>query len=188
MYRPPREILEVRVYTREHRIYGLIHQPPLAGITAYLNQDRPFLSITGALLYSPGVHHPPRLEELVGELAFLAVRKHRILYLVGGKPDEAKGPGEYVGRRLLFLFSSMLLLGELLVPKGVRLSDFISQIYQTRPFQLLRRAGVYPLVPGKPVQDLQPLEEFEFLTLNLQQVEGVAEVAEGVEETRLTLF
>jgi len=185
MYRAPREAFEARVYTLHHRFYGLIHLPPGMGTADHLNQERPFLPMTGVLVYAFGLEHPPRLEALRGELPFLALRKEQIVFLVGGKPAEPKAPGTYAARRLLFLLPGYLLLGELLLPRGVRLSDYLSQ---ARRFQTLHRAGVYLLAPGRPVRDLEPLERLDFLTLNLQQVEGVAEVPEGVEETRLTLF
>ncbi len=185
MYRAPREAFEARAYTLHHRFYGLIHLPPAVGVADHLNQDRPFLPMTGVLVYAFGLEHPPRLEALQGELAFLALRKEQIAFLVGGRPAQPKAPGTYEARRLLFLFPGYLLLGEVTLPRGVRLSDPLSQ---TRPFQTLYRAGVYLLAPGRPVRDLEPLERHEFLTVNLRLAEGVAEVSPGVEETHLTLF
>lgn len=185
MYRAPREVHEARVYTEHHRLYGLIHLLPALGVADYLNQDRPFFPMTGVLVYAFGLEHPPRLEDLQGELPLLALRKEKIAFLVGGKPAEPKTPLVHKARRLLFLFPGYLLLGELLLPRGVRLSDYLSQ---ARPFQTLYRAGVYLLRPGRPVRDLEPLERHGFLTLNLHRAEGVAEVPQGVEETHLTLF
>jgi hypothetical protein len=47
-------------------------------------------------------------------------------------------------RRLAFLFGDYLLAGELQVPKGARLSDFLSQ---AKPFQTLLEANLYALTP-----------------------------------------
>ena len=80
---------------------------------------------------------------------------------------------------------SYLLAGELLLPRGVRLSDFLSQ---AKPFQTLREAGLYLLVRDKPLVDLDPLERFPFLTVNLRLAEGVVEAPGKASDPRLTLF
>lgn len=78
-----------------------------------------------------------------------------------------------------------LLAGELLVPKGVRLSDHLSQ---AKPFQTLWEAKLYPLSPDRPIVELEPRERFPFVTLNLRQAEGVAEAPGEPHDPRLTLF
>jgi hypothetical protein len=106
--------------------------------------------------------------------------------VAGGRPSEPRAsPGLLERRRLAFLFGDCLLAGELQVPKGARLSDFLSQ---AKPFQTLLEANLYVLTPEKPIVDLEPLERFPFLTINLRLVEVIAEAPGGAHDPRLTLF
>ncbi|MFY0007063.1 hypothetical protein ABTQ01_20345, partial [Acinetobacter baumannii] len=59
MYKQPREVHEARIYTQAYRVYGLIYLVPGAGTADLLNQEKPYLPVTGALLYTPGYTHPP---------------------------------------------------------------------------------------------------------------------------------
>jgi len=186
VYRSPREAHEARIYTGAYRVYGMIHLVPGAGTADLLNQERPYLPVTGALVYAPGFRHPPEARELKASVGFLALRKERIQWIFGGRPSEPPAnPALLERRRLAFLFGDYLLAGALLLPRGVRLSDFLSQ---AKPFQTLREAGLYPLAPDKPPVDLEPLERFPFLTVNLRLAEGVAEAPGEAQDPRLTLF
>lgn len=72
----------------------------------------------------------------------------------GGRPAEPRtSPALLERRRLAFLFGDYLLAGALLLPRGVRLSDFLSQ---AKPFQTLKEAGLYLLAPDRPLVDLDP--------------------------------
>lgn len=186
MYRQPREALEARIYTRAHRIYGLIHLVPGTGTADLLNAEKPYLPVTGALIYAPGVHHPPKAEELKGSTGFLALRKEWIQWTVGGRPSQPRtSPALLEERRLAFLFGDYLLSGRLQVPKGVRLSDYLSQ---AKPFQTLLEAGLYLLLPDRPIEKLTPLERFPFVTVNLRVAEAIAEAPGEGHDPHLTLF
>lgn len=188
MYRSPREAHEARIYTGAYRVYGTIHLVPGAGTADLLNQERPYLPVTGALVYAPGFRHPPEAEALKASASFLALRKERIQWAAGGRPSEPRtSPALLERRRLAFLFGDYLLAGALLLPRGVRLSDFLSQ---AKPFQTLKEkeAGLYLLAPDKPLVDLEPLERFPFLTVNLRLAEGVVEAPGEAQDPRLTLF
>lgn len=90
--------------------------------------------------------------------------------MAGGRPAEPRtSPALLERRRLAFLFGDYLLAGELLLPRGVRLSDFLSQ---AKPFQTLKEAGLHLLAPDRPLVDPDPLERFPFLTVNLRLAEG----------------
>jgi hypothetical protein len=78
VYKQPREVHEARIYTRAYRVYGLIHLVPGSGTADLLNLEKAYLPVTGALVYTPGFHHPPKAEELKASTGFLAVRKERI--------------------------------------------------------------------------------------------------------------
>ncbi|WP_337844230.1 hypothetical protein [Thermus sp.] len=186
MYRQPREALEARIHTRAYRIYGLIHLVPGTGTADLLNAEKPYLPVTGALIYTPGFRHPPEAEELKGSTGFLALRKERIRWVAGGRPAQPRtSPALLEERRLAFLFGDYLLSGRLQVPKGVRLSDYLSQ---AKPFQTLLEAGLYLLLPDRPILDLTPLEEFPFVTVNLRETEAIAEAPGEGQDPRLTLF
>jgi hypothetical protein len=169
-----------------YRVYGTIYLVPGSGTADLLNQERVYLPVTGALVYSPGFRHPPEAQDLKASTGFLALRKERIQWVVGGKASEPRtSPGLLERRRLAFLFGDYLLAGELLLPRGVRLSDFLSQ---AKPFQTLWEASLYLLAPDKPMVDLEPLESFPFVTLNLRLAEGVVEAPGEARDPRLTLF
>ncbi|TBH21767.1 DUF6812 domain-containing protein [Thermus thermamylovorans] len=186
MYRQPREAHEARIYTGAYRVYGMIYLVPGSGTADLLNQERAYLPVTGALIYAPGHAHPPEARDLRASTGFLALRKERIQWAVGGRPSEPRAsPALLERRRLAFLFGDYLLAGELLVPRGVRLSDFLSQ---AKPFQALLEAGLYLLAPGRPIVELTPQERFPFVTVNLRLAEAVAEAPGEAQDPRLTLF
>lgn len=119
MYRSPREAHEARIYTGAYRVYGMIHLVPGAGTADLLNQERPYLPVTGALVYAPGFRHPPEARELKASVNFLALRKERVQWVAGGRPAEPRtSPALLERRRLAFLFGDYLLAGELLLPRG----------------------------------------------------------------------
>lgn len=94
MYRSPREAHEARIYTGAYRVYGTIHLVPGAGTADLLNQERPYLPVTGALVYAPGFRHPPEARELKASVNFLALRKERVQWVAGGggppSPERAR--------------------------------------------------------------------------------------------------
>ncbi|WP_119316210.1 hypothetical protein [Calidithermus terrae] len=188
MYRQPREAFEARVHTPVHRIYGQIYLIPGSGTADLLNAEgKLYLPVTGAMLYEAGHKHPPEVDELKASSAFVALQKTHLRWLVGGRPATPRtSKGMLEPKRLALLYGSYLLAGSLEIPKGVRLSDYLSS---AKPFQTLHAAGLYLLEPHKPVVELAPYETFEFVTVNLHQAEGVVEAPSGQgQDTRLTLF
>lgn len=103
----------------------------------------------------------------------------------GGQARRAPRQPGPIGEAAPLLFGDYLLAGELLLPRGIRLSDFLSQ---AKPFQTLLEAGLYPLVPDRPIVELEPVERFPFVTVNLRLAEGVAEAPGEGQDPRLTLF
>ncbi|WP_038046952.1 hypothetical protein [Thermus caliditerrae] len=186
MYKQPREAHEARIYTQAYRVYGMVYLVPTTGTADLLNHEKPYLPVTGALIYTPGYAHPPETKELKASTGFLALRKERIQWMVGGRPSEPRtSPSLLERKRLAFLFGDYLLAGELLVPRGVRLSDHLSQ---AKPFQTLLEAKLYTLAPDRPIVELPPQETFSFVTVNLRLAEAVAEAPGEAHDPRLTLF
>ncbi|GAA6755448.1 hypothetical protein Thermus77420_09240 [Thermus thalpophilus] len=133
--------------------------------------------------YTPGYLHPPEAKDLKASTSFLALRKERIQWVVGGKAAEPRtSPALLERRSLAFLFGEYLLAGALWVPRGVRLSDHLSQ---AKPFQTLLEARLYILRPDRPIV---AVERFPFVTLNLRLAEAVAEAPGEAHDPRLTLF
>ena len=65
MYARSTEPPEVRVYTADFRIYGMMHLPKGGGMATFLNKDRrPLVPMTGVLVYAPGHEHPPRVGKM----------------------------------------------------------------------------------------------------------------------------
>ncbi len=185
-----REAFEARIYTRAYRVYGLVYLPPKGGMAELLGEERGFLPVTGALVYAPGFRHPPDPLELRASLGFLALRKDRIQWLAGGRPSEPPLPPAALREQPLALFfGDYLLAGRIRLPKGLRVSDHLAQALKARPFLTLWEARLYPLGQDRPLVDLEPAEAFPFVTVNLRQVEGVAEAPEPRPgDPRLTLL
>ncbi|HHO58289.1 DUF6812 domain-containing protein [Oceanithermus desulfurans] len=188
MYARSTEPFEVRVHTTEFRIYGSMHLPKGGGTATFLNKDkRPLVPLTGVLVYAPGYDHPPRAEEMRAAADFLAVQKREILWVVGGRPDRAELPGVPVKKqRMALLFGCCVLVGVLVTPAGVRLSDFLAS---AKPFQTLFDVRLYALAGDTPARELEVRQVFEFVTVNVQRILGIMEAPRfDDEDTRLTLF
>lgn len=188
MYAQATEPHEVRVHTAEFRIYGMMHLPKGGGTATFLNKDkRPLVPMTGVLVYAPGYDHPPRAEEMRATADFLAVQKREILWVVGGRPDRMELPGVPVKKqRMALLFGCCVLVGVLVTPGGVRLSDFLAS---AKPFQTLFDVKLYALAGDTPARELEVRQAFEFVTVNVQRILGIMEAPRrDDEDTRLTLF
>lgn len=187
MYKQPRESFEARIFTPDYRIYGNIHLLLSAGTADLLNSDnRTHLPVTGALIYTLGLEHPPRPDELKADARFTAVLKSDVCWLVGGRPSAPKGNiAQFVRKRLALFFGSYVLVGELDVHKDSRLSDHLSA---AKLFQTLHASAMYPLPPNQPITGLLPTQQFEFVTVNLSKVESVLEAPPASEDMRLSLL
>lgn len=85
----------------------MIYLVPGTGTADLLNHEKAYLPITGALVYVPGYIHPPEAKDLKASTGFLALRKERIQWVVGGKPAEPRtSPSLLERRRLAFLFGT----------------------------------------------------------------------------------
>ena len=188
MYARSTEPFEVRVHTADFRIYGTVHLPKSGSTATFLNMDRRlFVPMTGVLVYAPGYEHPPRVEEMRAAADFLAVQKQEILWVVGGRSEPAETPGVPVKKqRMALLFGCCVLVGVLVTPAGVRLSDFLAG---ARPFQTLFDVRLYALADDTPARELELRQAFEFVTVNVQRLLGIMEAPRSDDEdTRLTLF
>lgn len=185
MYRSPREAHEARIYTGAYRVYGMIHLVPGAGTADLLNQERPYLPVTGALVYAPGFRHPRRPgSSRRASTSSPCARSGSSGWPGEGPPSPERARPSWRGGASPSSSGTTSWRG---APPaaGVRLSDFLSQ---AKPFQTLKEAGLHLLAPDRPLVDPDPLERFPFLTVNLRLAEGVVEAPGEASDPRLTLF
>lgn len=176
------------MYTPEYRIYGLIYLIPGGGTADILNaENRSFLPMTGVVLYGAGYSHPPDVKDIRATTRFMSVPKSTISWLAGGRPSVPRGTRSLMEqRRLAFLYGSYAIAGNLEVPKGVRLSDYLSS---SKPFQPMFSVGLFPLKQDQPISQLEPIETFDFVTINISLAQGILEApASDATSTRLTLI
>ncbi|WP_223201927.1 hypothetical protein, partial [Streptococcus pneumoniae] len=86
---------------------------PGAGTADLLNQEKPYLPVHWRPSFTPpGYTHPPEAKDLKASTGFLALRKERIQWVVGGRPTEPRtSPALLEKRRLALLFGDYLLAG-----------------------------------------------------------------------------
>jgi hypothetical protein len=167
-----REDTRVRVYTTEYRIYGHMHLVPGRSTAELLNlEQREVVPLTQVQLFTPGWVHPPQESELRGRFTFLGLNRDRILWVLGGRPTLVRG-ASFKDLRLSLLFPGYLLAGQLTIPSGARITDFL---HNTRAFQSLTDVQLCTLVEGVPIAELKPKGRFDFVTVNLLQALGVIE-------------
>ena len=106
---------------------------------------------------------------------------------MAGRPDRLEMPGVPVKKqRHALLFGCCVLVGVLVTPAGVRLSDFPAG---AKPFQLLMDVKLYALAGHTPARELEVRQTFEFVTVNVHRILGIMEAPRlGGEDTRFTLF
>jgi hypothetical protein len=168
---------EGRLYTAEFRLYGLLHIPRNVGAAWLMNmQDRPYLPVTRCMVYDSGIEHPPSPSSMLYETEFAAIPKGHILWALGGNPDERAGSLAREARRVFVMFESYVLSGALYLPPKQRVSDFLSTVLGVRPFVNLFEARVLVPRPGVPLQQLEPVQEHPFVTVNLKQAGGIFDV------------
>lgn len=179
MYKTVVDSLEARVTTSDFRVYGMMHLPAHVGTAEVMNNPaRPYLPLTRAMIYARGHVHPPKIQEFMASPEFLAIPKERIAWVYGGRPSPEQGV-KFESRNLYLLYESYFLRGELRMTPGARLSDYLSGKSESKLFQNLYRAQLCVPIHGKTVQDTPPVEEFEFVTVNLRNAGGIFDLSPG---------
>jgi hypothetical protein len=182
-----------RIVTAGYRAYGTIYLGPDQSVAELLNTvSRHLLPVTEPLIYAAGTDHPPAQSDLMVSAGFLALHYDQIAWIVGGRAPSGEGSR----RAMAFLFDGYVLMGRVEVEEGVRSSDFLET---AAGFQTLFDAEIYPweapegrfLLIGRDmnslfevgalqegdgrVVNLEALERFPFVTLNLRRALGVLE-------------
>lgn len=172
---------ELRVYTNEFRVYGLLHVRPNVGTAWLLNgDDRPHLALTRVSMYRAGVAHPPEDRERVYESHFAAIPKASIVWVQGGATDTA-GTGLGLQPREVFLvYPTYVLAGSFSMRPEVRLSDFVGLHMTNRSFVTLAHARVLGRGPsGSSLAEAPVLHEYPFVTVDIRKVAAVVDVRGG---------
>jgi hypothetical protein len=187
MYRQPRDSFEARIYTEEYRIYGNAYLVQAGGTADLLNaENRTHLPVTGALVYTAGLEHPPQPSDLKADASFMAVNKTDICWMVGGRPSTAKVNIALLERRRVALFfEGYILAGGLDIHRDTRLSD---QLNILKAFQTLYQAALYRIPAQQPIVNLLPEQQFDFVTVNLRKADTVIEAPPPTASGSLTLL
>jgi hypothetical protein len=172
--------MEGRIYTNEFRLYGMLHLPEFVGTARLLNlTDRPYLPVTSCMVYDAGFRHPPESDALQYETDFAAVPKDHILWVVGGRQEDASEHARREARLVYIMYTDYVLTGRLYIMPDQRVSDYLHTVFTDRPFQDLY--GVRVLLPRRdvPLTDFEVLQHHDFVTVNLKQAGGVFDVRRG---------
>jgi hypothetical protein len=148
-------------------------------------ENRTHIPVTGALVYTAGLEHPPQDSDLKADASFMAVNKSDIRWMVGGRPATSKTNQALLERkRVALFFEGYILVGGLDILKNTRLSV---QLAGLKTFQTLFGAVVYQVPEQQPIVDLSPAQQFDFVTINLRKAYAVIEAPTPTPNLYLTL-
>lgn len=175
MYKQPVERVVGRVHTQHYRIHGTLFPRPQVGMPDQLNRnDQPYIPIEDPRIYDYVVgdlgSRPPQVTG-----AFIAVPRESILWAVGGDAGSSD-IRDFAFRDVAMLYGHVFLKGRLRVGSGMRTSDYIRNRVVTKAFDSLFDVSVSRLEGGGSLEDLEVVETFEFVSVNLRLTTGVVEL------------
>lgn len=175
MYKQPVEHVDGRVHTTNYRIHGTLFPRPRVGMPDQLNRaDQPYLPIASPQLFGHTIGEVDPKKRM-GRGEFIAVPRESILWVVGGD----SGPSDFRDfrwREVAVLYAEVLLRGRLRVGSTMRTSDYIRGRIEAKPFDALFEATVTRLEGGRSFDQLEVMESFPFVTVNLRATTGVVEL------------
>ena len=175
MYKQPVERVVGRVHTQHYRIHGTLFPRPRVGIPDQLNRaDQPYVPVEEPQMYPDSVGDLGDATPLVHG-SFIAVPRTSILWVVGGTAGNSD-IREFQYRDVAMLYGRVLIRGRLRVGTGMRTSDYIRNRVTSKPFDALFDATVSRLEGGGPLDRLDVVEDFAFVTVNLEFTTGVVEL------------
>ena len=170
---------EARVYTEDFRMYGMMHLPKGENhdTARLLNRnDKLFLRVTKGIVYSKGFRHPPTIDEYRASVGFMAIPIERLMWVYGGKAQDFEKVS-YEAREVYLLYANYFIRGELRLAKNSVLTSFLDNVASNKPFQTLYNASIGVPIKGLQVQEVDPIEEFDFVTVNLRMVGGIFDIS-----------
>ena len=171
------EATEARAYTNDFRVFGLIHPRRGTAVSRFLNQrDRTFLAMTSCMVYREGYDYPPAGEALLYQTEFAALPKDRLLWLVGGLPEAPGDRGQREPRQVCVMYPAYVLIGTLLLPPRVRMTDYLNSITDDKPFVELSEVTVCKPRPGVRVEQFEVVERHALATVNVVLAGGLFDV------------
>lgn len=171
------ETYEGKVYTRRHRLHGLLFALRRVGLTDHLNSNaKAFLPMVEIDVYDLGLEHPPTPGSLRASAPFMAVPKEEILWVEGGGAARQESFRSET-RQLAILFGNILMRGDLQLMAGGRTLDHLNTAMVNKPFQTLQNVTLGTLDASG---DDAVIERFEFVTVNLQNISGACELVDIV--------
>lgn len=175
MYKQPVERVVGRVHTQHYRIHGTMFPRPRVGMPDQLNRaDQPYVPVEEPQMFPDSVGDLGDAKPLVHG-AFIAIPRDSILWVVGGEAGDTD-IRDFHYRSVAMLYGRVLIRGRLRVGSGMRTSDYIRNRVVNKPFDALFDATVSRLEGGGPLERLDVVEEFAFVTVNLKFTTGVVEL------------
>lgn len=175
MYKQPVERVVGRVHTQHYRIHGTMFPRPRVGMPDQLNRaDQPYVPVEEPRMFPDTVGDLAGAEPLVHG-AFVAVPRESIQWVVGGEAGDTD-IRDFQYRDVAMLYGRVLIRGRLRVGTGMRTSDYIRNRVASKPFDALFDAQIGRLEGGGPLEALEVVEEFAFVTVNLRFTTGVVEL------------
>ena len=175
MYKQPVERVVGRVHTQHYRIHGTMFPRPRVSMPDQLNRaDQPYVPIEEPRMFPDSVGDLGDATPLVHG-SFIAVPRESILWVVGGEAGDTD-IRDFHYRDVAVLYGRVLIRGRLRVGTGMRTSDYIRNRVASKPFDALFEASVSRLEGGGPLEDLDVVESFPFVSVNLKLTTGVVEL------------
>src|SRR5690606_16417192 len=119
------------------------------------------------MVYREGYEYPPAGEALLYQTEFAALPKDRLLWLVGGLPESPSDRGQREPRQICVMYPSYVLVGTLMLPPRVRMSDHLSAVYGEKPFVELSEVSICKPRPGVRVEQFEVVERHALATVNV---------------------
>lgn len=172
------DALEARIYTQDFRVYGIMHLASNQDTPRLLNrEDRAFLAVTKGIVYESGFVHPPNPNQYRAAVNFMTLPTNKILWVMGGRASQPRSNVQADNRVVYLLYKEYFLKGSLTMSTGTRFSDYLSNMTANKPFQTLQNVSLGLMKKGQTLMEIKPIEEFEFVTVNLANVGGIFDVA-----------
>ncbi len=172
---------EAQAYTLDFRILGLVHVRKGTPISRYLNQrERTYVPLTMCRVYRPGLEEPPADSALLYETDFAAVPKERLAFLIGGMAEPPTERANREPRQVTVMYSAFVLIGTMLLPPRVRMSDHLSLVYGDRPFVELSDVNVCKPRPDARVEEFEVVRRHPLVTVNIALAGGLFDVTNPI--------
>ena len=178
MFKPTVTSNSARVYSKDFCVEGDIHFPLYGDTLSILNNNRPFLPMTGCRIHNWDETNLDCTGEPRYTLSFLALPKERILWVEGGIASKQNHSSGLHQRTLYLLFHAFIIKGNVTIDKNARLSDYLANIPEQKPFREFQMADFKIPEQGKHVTQSRSVKSAASVVVNMKHLGGIFDVSE----------